>query len=112
GGTSSESSPQHKNGTAALQHAPSSVNSSAPSTPPVAASEPLTGPAAPKTSLEINTCAAAVCNSREINTSDIERLKVAQNQHLQKNTTGEAPTSALGAHCAFFPHKISQASRR
>jgi hypothetical protein len=40
----------------------------------------------------MNTSATSIRNSREINTSEIAGLKIAQNQHLQKNS-GDNPIS-------------------
>ena len=64
-----------------------------PSPPPtiLAESEPSPERNA-KNSLGINTSTDSIRNSREINTSEIAGLKIAQNQHLQKNS-GDDPIS-------------------
>jgi hypothetical protein len=82
--------PQHQNGAPARQPVLSSLDSSAPLRPPAASSEELSAQTAAKNSFVMNTSAKAVCNSPEINTSEIARLKVAQNQHLHKNSGEEA----------------------
>ena len=52
--------------------------------------EPLPAGEIESNSRNMNTSAKLVSNSPEINTSEITRLKVAQNQHLHKNGGGEA----------------------
>jgi len=91
-------SPQHKDGASARQPAPISGNSSAPPTAPAAPSEPLARPTAVKTSSGMNTCAAANCNSSEINTyenDDPIRIVVPSERSEPRDLSQEAQNEQI-----------------
>jgi hypothetical protein len=60
------------------------ANSPAPPLPPASSPAPLPGRTAANNSAEMNTSAASIGNSREINTSENAGLNPLQNEHLQE----------------------------
>jgi hypothetical protein len=85
------SPPQRKFGSSVRQPAPINGTSTPPLAPPPCF-KPLPAPAPVKTLSGINTCADVVCNSSEISTYGNSQVKTVQNEHLQKNGRGAAPT--------------------